>query len=90
MFGRLKIPTGERRFLCLNKAAIERVGQLEFVDVVGPDNVLLRRQIQTGRSGMPGRIEVLSGLKADERVVLYGPSAATPSTTPDEKRPATQ
>ncbi len=29
-----------------------------------------KRFIKTGRLGMPGRIEVLSGLKAGERVVL--------------------
>ena len=34
MFGRLKIPAGTRRFLCLSTDAIERVGQLEMVDVV--------------------------------------------------------
>jgi hypothetical protein len=70
MFGRLKVPIGPRRHLCLDENAIYRVGQLEYVDVVGPDDVLQRRLIKTGRSGQPGRIEVLSGLKVDERVVL--------------------
>ncbi|MDH3718805.1 MAG: efflux RND transporter periplasmic adaptor subunit [Planctomycetota bacterium] len=70
MFGRLKVPIGPRRHLCLDENAIYRVGQLEFVDVVGAGNVLQRRLIKTGRSQQPGRIEVLSGLKAGERVVL--------------------
>src|SRR3972149_3873486 len=70
MFGRLKIPAGTRRFLCLNKAAIDHIGQLQFVDVVMPDGSLERRFITTGRSGRPDRVEVLSGLKAGERVLL--------------------
>ncbi len=73
LFGRLKIPAGKRRHLCLATAAIQKVGQLEFVDVVS-DKTIERRFIKTGREGMPGRVEVLSGLEAGERVVLYGPS----------------
>ena len=41
-----------------------------MVDVVGPDETLQRRFIKTGRLGMPGRVEVLSGLTAGERVRL--------------------
>jgi len=71
MFGRLRIPAGTRRHLCLATDAIEKVGQLEMVDVVLPDDRLERRFIKTGRLGMPGKVEVLSGLKAGERVVLH-------------------
>ena len=78
MFGRLEIPAGSRRHLCLAEAAIERIGQLDFVDVVRPDGAIERRYIKTGEVGMPGRIEVLSGLKAGERVVLYGPLPPEP------------
>ncbi|NLF09263.1 MAG: efflux RND transporter periplasmic adaptor subunit, partial [Pirellulaceae bacterium] len=35
VFGRLKIPTEIRRHLCIPEAAVERIGQLRFVDVVG-------------------------------------------------------
>lgn len=70
MFGRLKIPAGQRRHLCLATAAVQKVGQLEFVDVVLPGDVLERRMIKTGRLGKPGRVEVLSGLEANERVWL--------------------
>lgn len=71
MFGRLRIPAGTRRHLCLATSAIQRIGQLEFVDVVLPDGSLEKRYIKTGRLGIPGRVEVLSGLKADEQVVLH-------------------
>jgi RND family efflux transporter MFP subunit len=70
IFGRLLIPAGTRRHLCLATDAIRRVGQLEFVDVVLPDETVETRLIKTGRMGMPGRIEVLSGLRADETVIL--------------------
>jgi RND family efflux transporter MFP subunit len=70
MYGRLQIPAGTRRHLCLATDSIRRIGQLEFVDVVMPDDSLQRRMIKTGRLGMPGRVEVLSGVRAGERVVL--------------------
>lgn len=70
MFGRLRIPAGERRHLCLATDALVRVGQLEFVDVVLPNQTIERRLIKTGQLGVPGRQEVLSGVEAGERVVL--------------------
>jgi len=76
MFGRLRIPSGERRHLCLNMDAVVRVGQLEFVDVVLADGIIERRLIKTGQIGMPGRQEVLSGIAAGERVVLQTNTAA--------------
>ena len=80
MFGRLLIPAGTRRHLCLNTEAIMTIGQLEMVDVVTPERTLERRLIKTGRLGMPGRIEVLSGLKAGETVRL-GPPTHHPAVT---------
>ncbi len=77
MYGRLQIPAGSRRHLCLNTEAIRRIGQLEFVDVVMADGSLQRRLIKTGRLGMPGRVEVLSGVNPDDRIVL-----ATGNTEP--------
>lgn len=71
MFGRLLIPAGIRRHLCLNTDAVVRIGQLEFVDVVLPDGIVERRMIKTGNLGMPGRQEVLSGVDVGERVVLH-------------------
>jgi RND family efflux transporter MFP subunit len=89
MYGRLQIPAGSRRHLCLATDAIRRIGQLEFVDVVLEDNTLQRRLIKTGRLGMPGRIEVLSGLQAGEAVVLY-PAASDPKEHRDELNGSTQ
>ena len=75
MYGRLEIPAGRRRHLCLASAAIETVGQLQFVFVVDEDGAKSeRRFIKTGRFGMPGRVEVLSGLEAGERVLVKRPA----------------
>jgi len=84
MFGRLRIPGGTRRHLCLPTGALERVGQLEFVRVVRSDGSLERRLIKTGRLGRPDRIEVLSGLEEGDRVVLREPSAAESEETAHE------
>lgn len=78
MFGRLKVPAGQRRHLCLATAAIETIGQLDFVRVVREDGTLERRFIKTGRIGMPGRQEVLSGLEAGELVLLRPQSLGRP------------
>lgn len=77
MFGRLKIPVGTRRHLCLPASAIREIGQLQFVDVIRPDDTLERRFVKTGRQGIPGKIEVLSGVEAGERVVLHDDSDVT-------------
>ena len=69
--GRLLIPAGERRHLCLAADAIRRVGQLEFVEVVMPDGTIEQRFIKAGRPGKPGRVEVLSGLDAGEWVIRH-------------------
>jgi len=71
MFGRLLIPAGQRRHLCLATDAIQEVGQLEFVSIVRADKTIERRLIKTGRLGMPGRVEVLSGVSAGESVMLH-------------------
>ncbi|NND96686.1 MAG: efflux RND transporter periplasmic adaptor subunit [Pirellulaceae bacterium] len=76
MFGRLRIPAGERRHLCLATDAVIEIGQLEFVDVVLPDGNIERRLIKSGQLGMPGRQEVLSGVEAGEQVVLHGAASA--------------
>ena len=90
MYGRLQIPAGSRRHLCLATNSIRRIGQLEFVDVVLADNTLQRRLIKTGRLGMPGRIEVLSGLEAGDRVVLQPDTRENKSSPPSSTQPLEQ
>lgn len=68
MFGRVEVPAGERERFLVPAAAIERIGQLEFVTVVGDDGRAERRLVTSGRSNDRGQAEVLSGLAAGERV----------------------
>lgn len=72
-FGRLHIPSRERVRLCLAESAVVTKGQLRYVDVVREDGTLEKRMIKLGERSPFGRVEVLSGLDAGERVVLYGP-----------------
>lgn len=68
MFARVAIPAGERQRLLVPAAAVERVGQLEFVDVLGGDGRAERRLVTTGAAASADRVEVLSGLREGERV----------------------
>lgn len=83
MFGRLRIDGGERRHLCLNTAALIRIGQLDYVDVLLPNGQIERRLVRVGTLGMPGRVEVLSGVQVGETVILQptGNQPSAPSTT---------
>jgi membrane fusion protein, multidrug efflux system len=54
---------------------VQTIGQLTFVEVVHEDHTLERRMVKLGRVGMPGRVEVISGLEPNEQVLLR--SAAT-------------
>jgi membrane fusion protein (multidrug efflux system) len=75
MFARVAIPAGERRRLLVPDAAVERVGQLEFVTVVRDDGTGERRLVTTGEAARGGLVEALSGLRAGERVQLPEPAA---------------
>jgi membrane fusion protein (multidrug efflux system) len=74
MFGRLLIPVGEEEIVIVPAAAVRRVGQLTMVDVVAAD-AARRRHVQLGRQ-IDNDFEVLSGLRAGERVVLWNQDAA--------------
>jgi multidrug efflux pump subunit AcrA (membrane-fusion protein) len=73
MFARVAVPAGQRRRLLVPAAAVERIGQLEFVDVVGEDGAHARRLVTTGEPAEGGRVEILSGLRSGERIWLPAP-----------------
>lgn len=70
MFGRIAVPAGERLRLVVPAAAVERIGQLEYVTVVSDDGDPRRRMVTTGPAAGEGMLEVLSGLARGERIVL--------------------
>lgn len=69
MFGRVEIPVGSADRLLLPVAAVRRVGQLDLVEVADPDGTLSRRFVRVGQE-FSGKVEILSGLAAGERVAL--------------------
>lgn len=69
MFGRVLIPLENERVIAIPRSAVRHVGQLELVDVVD-NGRLVRRAVRIGRSLDDQRVEVLSGLKAGEKVAL--------------------
>lgn len=73
MFGRLLIPLDEEEVLVIPRAAVRRVGQLDLVDVVA-DDAARRRAVRLGRE-FGEEIEVLSGLRLGERVLVAPGSA---------------
>lgn len=69
MFGRISIPLDDEQVLIVPAAAIQRVGQLELVDVV-VESTVRRRAVRIGRKLTEG-YEVLAGLREGDRVALH-------------------
>lgn len=69
MYGRVEVPVGAAERLWLPRAAIRQVGQLDVVEVAGLDGNLSRRFVRVGAE-TGGKIEILSGLAAGDRVAL--------------------
>ncbi len=68
MFGRIVIPLEDEQILVIPRKAVQEIGQLELVDVV-ENGRTSRRAIRTGRD-FKEDVEVLSGLKEGEKVVI--------------------
>ncbi len=67
MYGRLEVPQGSRRFLSVPADALVQRGQLEGVMVIEDGDVARLRLVKTGAT-TPAGTEILTGLKAGERV----------------------
>jgi len=89
MFGRIFIPLGMEQILVVPRGAVRQVGQLELVHVVDRGQTY-ERAIRTGRllgdvqdeTGrvLPDQVEVLSGLREGEQIVVPATSSPAPST----------
>ncbi len=69
MFGRLMIPIGQTEKITIPLAAVTRVGQLDFVTVktdLGP----VRRYVRLGQRSAETRVEIISGLRAGDKIVI--------------------
>jgi RND family efflux transporter MFP subunit len=69
MFGRLFIPTGSVTPLTVPSRAIESIGQIQQVRVLSEEGLPQRRYVRTGRV-YADRVEILSGLREGERVMV--------------------
>jgi RND family efflux transporter MFP subunit len=70
-YGKVSIPVGKKEALLVPKEAIVERGQLTGVYVVGGDSVMTYRLVKTGRE-YGERVEILSGLSPDEKVIVKG------------------
>lgn len=68
MYARLQVPAGERERLLIPADRVARVGQLDVVWVAAPEGAL-RRFVRLGPATGDGRVEVIAGLTAGERVL---------------------
>jgi RND family efflux transporter MFP subunit len=71
MFGRLRMPAGEREIVRVPSGAVVRVGQLETI-LVREGEHWRRRLVTTGAHAGDGTVEILSGLTGNEVVGISG------------------
>ncbi len=70
LFGWLEQACGERDVLLIPATSVERIGQIESVKVV-VDGTIRVRHLRTGKT-YGGKVEVLSGLRQGETVLVNG------------------
>jgi RND family efflux transporter MFP subunit len=71
MFGIVRIAQGNKSGIFLPKQAVQQRGELNYVMVVGTDNIAQMRLVKSVPS-TDSKIEILSGLNSGERVILEG------------------
>lgn len=76
LFGRARFPASSRRAIAVPSSALVRRGQLTFVYAVDKDSVARLRAVSMGLMD-DGRVEILDGLAAGERVVVAPPASLT-------------
>lgn len=74
-YARVLIPVGRKEALVVPKQAVVEKGQLVGVYTVGKDGVVNYRLIRTGNK-YDGGVEVLSGLKAGDTIIVEGTDKA--------------
>ena len=69
LFGRLRLAVSQTQDILVPQRALKKTGQLEMVSVASPWG-LEQRVVVRGRELANGQVQILSGLKAGERIVL--------------------
>jgi len=70
-FGRLQLAAGGDETIFIPRSALVKRGQLDLVYVVNAENRAMLRLVRVGRQ-LPDRLEILAGLRENERVVTDG------------------
>lgn len=71
LYAKVRMAKGKRKILLAPKAAIVEKGQLTGVYAVDNGGIVAFRLVRTGRE-YDGRLEILSGLKPDDRIIVGG------------------
>lgn len=72
-FARLELPGEPRRAIRVPASAVSRFGQIERVFTVADDHRAVLRLVKTAGARQDGRVEILAGLVAGDRVVVSPP-----------------
>jgi RND family efflux transporter MFP subunit len=75
LFAKVRIPLGQKTIVAVPREAIVDKGQLTGVYTVSPDGIVTYRLIRYGKE-FDGAVEVLSGLKAGDRIIAKGADKA--------------
>lgn len=70
-YGRVSIPTGKKKALLVPSGAVVQRGELTGLYTVGSDNVVKYTLVRVGKT-YGGKVEVLSGIEAGDRVIVEG------------------
>lgn len=68
-FARLRIPQGQERVLLIPQNYLQQAGQLDAVWLL-QDGQIARRFVRLGQRYADGRMKIIAGLQAGERIVL--------------------
>ncbi|MBW6485570.1 MAG: efflux RND transporter periplasmic adaptor subunit [Syntrophobacterales bacterium] len=71
LYAKVRIPRGKKEILLAPRAAVVEKGQLAGVYAVDDQNIVAYRLVRTGRE-YEGRLEILSGLKPNDRIIVGG------------------
>jgi RND family efflux transporter MFP subunit len=86
LYGKARFTTGQTQAMTIPRTAVIERGQLTSVYVVDQSGVARMRLVKTGRT-YNDRVEVLSGLKDGEQVVVDGVAALTDGSRVREPAP---
>jgi RND family efflux transporter MFP subunit len=71
LYAKVEIPKGKKEVILAPRTAIVEKGQLTGVYAVDGQGIVTYRLVRTGK-GYDGDVEILSGLKRDDRIIVGG------------------